>query len=331
MCVASATHFLLYGGMPVDTKTKEYILKVYEIEKSLYVQRSFREKLLNKKDEMVNWEPFSHLNEWEDEDTLKELRETADNEAYSTFISVVFPIIFMVFVSAVSFYVTRFYWHWWLLFSIIMTAIVALFSWLGGAGIAASLHRRKMLDIYHELQREGNDEIDRSNREQKKKNESGIVNINNELSIINASIQKTEEILDGYYGLNVIYPKYRNLPAMDFISEYIQSGICHSLKGTDGAYYLYDLKVRHGEIISRLDQIIDKLDQIQQSQYYLYQFIQETNKNTERLISSVDHSIELLSDIRQSNEVIQYNSEISARNSQYQSALMAFHVIAEDM
>lgn len=70
--------------------------------------------------------------------------------------------------------------------------------------------------------------------------------------------------------------------------EYFDSGICSTLEGQEGAYRNLETDMRMDRIISQMDIIIAKLDQIQANQHVLYSAICENNRELGRISNSID-------------------------------------------
>ena len=100
---------------------------------------------------------------------------------------------------------------------------------------------------------------------------------------LNETREELKSALSKYYEGDVIYPKYRNLPALTSIYEYLTSGRCSELTGSDGAYNLYESELRQNIVISQLNTIISNLEQIRQNQYTLYQEMVKINHNTQEI------------------------------------------------
>lgn len=81
---------------------------------------------------------------------------------------------------------------------------------------------------------------------------------------------KTKKAIEKIYGVNIVYPKYRSYVAVCSFYEYIASGRCSRLDGSDGAYNKFDIETRMDKIITQLDTVIQNLEQIRQNQYMLY-------------------------------------------------------------
>ncbi len=119
---------------------------------------------------------------------------------------------------------------------------------------------------------------------------------------------ETAEVLDKYYGKDIIFPKYRNFIAICSFFEYFASGRCSELTGRDGAYNIYENETRLDRICTKLDEVIDNLEKVRNNQFYLYEAIQEGNKISQQLLTE---------SVRQSKlaEVTAENSAIAAENS----------------
>ena len=58
--------------------------------------------------------------------------------------------------------------------------------------------------------------------------------------IARKELERALQIRSDLYSCNVIFSKYRTLPAIASILEYLESGRCEALSGPDGAYNLYE-------------------------------------------------------------------------------------------
>jgi len=91
------------------------------------------------------------------------------------------------------------------------------------------------------------------------------------------SLKKLEDALQSHYETNVLFAKYRNLVAVATIDEYLQSGRCETLEGSNGAYNLYEMELRQNIVIGQLSMILDNMEQIRSNQYTLYQELSMAN------------------------------------------------------
>lgn len=113
---------------------------------------------------------------------------------------------------------------------------------------------------------------------------------------------------------NIIFPKYRNLAAISSFYEYLESGRCTTLEGHEGAYNLFETEIRLNIIITKLDEIIDRLDQISSNQIMLYNAIKQSNDNSQRVYKKILNSLQ---QTERHAEVIAYNSKITAQNTEF--------------
>lgn len=128
------------------------------------------------------------------------------------------------------------------------------------------------------------------------------------------SLTDTRQLLNRYYGMNFIYPKYRGLVPICTLYEYLESGRCFTLVGHEGAYNLYESELRMNMIIEKLDDIIYRLDDISSTQRILAQELKKCNAKIDSLCRSMDR-------IEQNTELTQYYSQVTALNTSYMAWL----------
>lgn len=118
-------------------------------------------------------------------------------------------------------------------------------------------------------------EVEEYNKNSKKEYQNNLADWNTSdiqaRDYLSAPLAETEETLKTLYALDVVYPKYHNLPALTSIYEYLITGRCEELAGAHGAYNLYEDEVRKDTVISQLNTVIENLEQIKQNQYMLYE------------------------------------------------------------
>ena len=111
------------------------------------------------------------------------------------------------------------------------------------------------------------------------------------LSSLKQHIYDIDTVIQQYYSVGIIYPKYRNLPALTSILEYLKSGRCEALTGIDGAYNLYENELYQQSVISQLDIVIKNLETIKNTQYILYETVQNINAQ----VSLISNEMKLMS------------------------------------
>lgn len=106
-------------------------------------------------------------------------------------------------------------------------------------------------------------------------------------SFMQKPLDESRALLDRFYASEIIYPKYRTLPALTSIYEYFMTGRCSELTGPHGAYNLYEDELRKDTVISQLNTVIENLEKIRQNQYMLYQQVKAIQENTAVIASEL--------------------------------------------
>ena len=106
-------------------------------------------------------------------------------------------------------------------------------------------------------------------------------------AVLQKPLAESQALLEKLYSSDVIFPKYRNLPALTSISEYLITGRCDSLTGPHGAYNLYEEEIRQNTVIAQLNVVIRNLEQIKQNQYLLYEQVSQINRVAQGVYSEL--------------------------------------------
>lgn len=166
-----------------------------------------------------------------------------------------------------------------------------------------------------------NQEINEKNDRIKQRNQSTIDSSRKKAALLKTELDRamkalnaTEEVRARYYAMDVIYPKYRALIPITMFCEYFESGRCSELAGANGAYNIYENESRLDQIVVKLDDIINRLDQIRESQMMLADLLAECNRELRGLNQTVSKQVETLSQIGDKIEVSNYYSRITACN-----------------
>lgn len=154
-------------------------------------------------------------------------------------------------------------------------------------------------------------------------NDNARVNYENfqkqQLQLQKEDIQKKiggiSETLENFYSLDIIHPKYRNMITVIRLLEYFDSGRCTALTGAGGAYNKYEEEIRQDAIISKLDTAINCLYQIRDTQYMLYESLEDCLDELGAITTQNDKLISTNQDISQNSAIAAYNSKIAASNS----------------
>ena len=132
---------------------------------------------------------------------------------------------------------------------------------------------------------------------------------------IQKKIGEISETLEHFYSLDIIHPKYRNMITVIRLLEYFDSGRCTALTGAGGAYNKYEEEIRQDAIISKLDTAINCLYQIRDTQYMLYESLEDCLDELGAITTQNDKLISTNQDISQNSAIAAYNSKIAASNS----------------
>lgn len=127
--------------------------------------------------------------------------------------------------------------------------------------------------------------------------------VRNEVEKAERSITDLLQGLERLYSFGIVHPKYRNLVAMCTMHEYLETGRCSELKGSDGAYNLYENELRADLVISKLEDIDEHLAQVRDNQFELISRLEEMNKKVERLSYGLSNALsEINAGVKKANE-----------------------------
>ena len=147
-------------------------------------------------------------------------------------------------------------------------------------------------------------------------NESRRNELQEELDELADQYNETLEIVNKLYDLDIIYDKYQGLIPVSSFYEYIVSGRCNSLTGPSGAYNLYENEAKMNIIITKLDEINEKLDIIAQNQCVLIDEMRKANNLSFQINSKIDKLTTASQSLIQNTEIIGYHSMITAQNTE---------------
>ena len=134
------------------------------------------------------------------------------------------------------------------------------------------------------------------------------------LQYMNEPLNETSQALASLYSLDIIYPKYRNLPALTSIYEYFVTGRCEELSGPYGAYNLYEDEVRKDMVISQLNAVIENLEQIRQNQFMLYEEVRAIRSTTYEITQELKQIKGYTAVCAEMSVLSAYYAKVNARN-----------------
>ena len=98
-----------------------------------------------------------------------------------------------------------------------------------------------------------------------------------------AQLKQAQATLEQLYAMNILHPKYRNFIAVTMLLEYFETERCDALTGPNGAYNLYEAELRQNLIILKLDEIIDRIDELQSTMYNCCEAMRTLNKQMNKV------------------------------------------------
>ena len=305
----------------------DYVNILYQLERSLYEQKSFKRYLTDCKRSCEFWKPIEEIKNTRDY-RMSSLRSEAENQTKNYMVETLLLDIAIIIIGVIigyNFVKTH----------LINVFLIDVFFGAGGglfcglvivwfmAWIQETIHDSKVEIKARGFIGKKNEEIREYNRAEGANNERRNKVIGTELNICNKNIEETTKLLDKYYNLDLVFEKYRNLCAVSSFLEYLKSGRCETLEGSEGAYNLYENELRMNIIIDKLDIVIEHLEQIEKNQYLLYDALNKSIKTTKMLTSTCNRLIESVANIENNAEISAYNSGIVAANATYQSLLLS--------
>ena len=291
----------------------DYLKRIFELETKLYALKSFRNDLNSEISDLRSYRVQPRL-------TRKyidySVRESMDNIVRCLIAGVMYGPAFGFFGGVVAVFLGFKPPVYLPLLKTIfiygpLTGLIigSLIGYIAGV-LQNKKERNEMLKENQEID-EKNAIIDRTNREEREKSDRKIKIIEEEVYILNNKIKEVEGVLEKYYNKNIIYPKYRYFVAIASFYEYLSSRRCDMLEGHEGAYNIFENEMRQNIIISKLDDVIRQLDNIQKNQYMLYAAIKEQNSKICGLVGSMNKCVSTMERVENSNEIIAYNSQVS--------------------
>lgn len=291
----------------------DYLKRIFELETKLYALKSFRNDLNSEISDLRSYRVQPRL-------TRKyidySVRESMDNIVRCLIAGVMYGPAFGFFGGVVAVFLGFKPPVYLPLLKTIfiygpLTGLIigSLIGYIAGV-LQNKKERNEMLKENQEID-EKNAIIDRTNREEREKSDRKIKIIEEEVYILNNKIKEVEDVLEKYYNKNIIYPKYRYFVAIASFYEYLSSRRCDMLEGHEGAYNIFENEMRQNIIISKLDDVIRQLDNIQKNQYMLYAAIKEQNSKICGLVGSMNKCVSTMERVENSNEIIAYNSQVS--------------------
>lgn len=295
-----AGHTLVSAGS-AGTDTIEYLKRVVMLEKSVYTQASTINAFENRIRSLGHPEEYSkpkHRGDYFDDHLLN---GTGQGLGFGASLG---PVIWILSGAEISFW----------------TSIL-----LGALGIFGIVLAFNIFDCTSENKRRDEEYEDAlayytaAKKADKVRVEAELAEMSTLVQIVEEMEERLKEtvyVLEEYYTKDIIFPKYRNLVAVCSFYEYFMSGRCNALTGHEGAYNIFENEVRLERICTKLDEVVQKLEEIKANQYVLYDAIQEGNRIMQRVLEETIRQSQIAERTEENTALAAHYSEIAANNAE---------------
>jgi len=184
---------------------------------------------------------------------------------------------------------------------------------------------QQMVKEYPEILKEN----ERKRQQDTADRQAKIVYLQKQVKEIKDGLDISQKHLQKIYDEDIIFPKYRNLPMVCSLYEYICSERCDKLVGNNGAYNILEVEIRMDRLISQMDLVIAHLEQIQRNQFMLYSALQECNRRSMQIRNDLNcMSVTLEGIFQNTAELNQNTDQLYSRIAELQetSSLAAYYV-----
>lgn len=282
-----------------ESDTITYLHRVMGLEKSVYTQTQTINELKNHIDDL------GHPQEYSRPQHVGEYFENILQGTWTALTSGTVVVGLLIwFISKLAF------WPSMMLGAFISVGVVIVFNLLE----CNSINKRRdeqyenELAYYNAVVKE-----DEARVEAELSEKSSLISVVNEMQ---DRLDETVQILYQYYSKDIIFPKYRNLIAICSFYEYFMSGRCNTLTGHEGAYNIFENEVRLERICTKLDEVVQRLEDIKANQYVLYDAIQEGNRITEQLVEESVRQSRIAECTAENTALAAHYAEIAANNAE---------------
>ena len=276
------------------TSLKDYLEIVVDMEKNIFLQNQAISRLQGEIDELGK--PNSY------DKPLEPVKPEETNQG-EILLGLLLPIIFGIlgvlavkwgagFWGTPSFMMAVIVVAFGVMF-VLVAIIITLFTEIPGAigeirrGKMAQIHYEEELKKYKQELKEYDDKL-RSDKDRVEKELVRKSVLTTNLSVLFSQREKSSTNLSKIYSRNIIYHKYRYFSAVCSFYEYLCSGRCYTLDGTDGAYNMFEKEISINRIIKSLDLILANLQAIRQNQYVLYSAVQDTSRRVRAIVDNTN-------------------------------------------
>lgn len=150
--------------------------------------------------------------------------------------------------------------------------------------------------------------------------------IDNQIVELRKSRVDTMEALEKLYDLDIIYSKYRSIVPISRFCEYIESGRRDKLQGADGMYDLYEQELMAKAIVGGLGEINKNILTMGEAILDVSRQLAGVQHNQMLLYNAINESNEIAKDIRSNTrDILEKNAEMAMSMRTIQERTDAIH------
>lgn len=316
---------------------KEYIKCIYKLESALYQQDLLYNKIDSKINEKKNFRPSSLKKK---ESVIKNMWVAiTHDESFGDYFGMLFG---SAVIGAIALWVISFLLSIIIdiesLFDIRIGNFVwgsALIGGIGGGilyvitGFINGIIQWKKTSNFNTQTEIDNNYITQQNISNKELSIKQTEILSRERCKVGELYNNTLATLKKLYSLDIIYPKYRNFVAISSFYDYFESGRCNTLKGHGGAYDVFENEVRQDMIIAKLDEVIKRLERIEDTQYMLYSAINKSNQIASGMSNQIFSMAGSLKEISANSSVSAYYQRETALNTDALRRIETYRLLHE--
>lgn len=286
---------------------KEYIYIILDMEKNVYIQKQTLENLYQRRNSLGIQNRI---------DIPKSNKAIADYEDFILSAGFVCAVIGFVIGIIIT-------WRNSILLAPLVGLIIALIAGFTGGIIigpliAISVRKKEQdkYDLEYQFKMSEYDRLKKADENRVKKELIYRSRIQNDIEELERQYSDSKRHLETMYGRNIIHPKYRhNIIAISAFYQYLSEKRTYCLEfdqstGDRGAYNIYNEEVQRGVIISQLNLVLTKLDQVINNQEILQRTMIDANNKINYLSNDINNMNRQLSSSTKEQTAIQnYNAE----------------------
>ena len=262
-------------------RLQEYLTIVLDMEKQIYMEKQLESELLDRKNRLC-------VETFIKKPTIKKVDDIKSGHRWV--ISCGVGLTLGDVVGWCCFFYVDFWWHGALGFLGVLGLMASVVLLIVGIISLASAWMESLSMDDTEMQSfrawQEYEEAVKENQRRISQEKVQKIYLESEIKRVEEKLRDSQMRLQTLYSYGIVFPKYQNFVMISSIHEYICSGRCSTLEGHEGAYNILEMELRLDRIEGKLDNIIQKLNQIKDNQYTIYYAIQEAKNQCSALVEN---------------------------------------------